>query len=100
MLKINRNYKAPTWEDVFGKDKGHSHCEYVNATGAKHYFITGYIGWSGKKIHKLSIYAVDTPEGLGIVDAESLCGSQRWGSGLKLTTCDDMQTVNCQRCNK
>ena len=104
-MKINWQYRAPQWKDVL---EGGSYHDYLKAIGAEKYRGVGRLGRSGEQLHVIVLQAVDTPDGLGIVNAYSFCGSQRFGSDITLLEAypmsgrilDDLSRVTCERCLK
>lgn len=95
-IKVNRAYRRPKQEDksvswwVFMRDV--LKCKTLKTPGT--------IGYSGDKIHALTIDYLETEDGLGILDVSSWCGSQKWGSSLNPTFFDDpdFETVTCKKC--
>ena len=104
-MKINWRYKAPQWKDVL---QGGSYHDYLRAIGTEKYRVVGRLGRSGKQVHVLVLKAVDTPDGLGIVNAYTFCGSQHFGNEVMLLVAypiseealEDISRVTCERCLK
>lgn len=99
-IPINNRYRPPSWKEVFGDRHDVSFRDYMDALGTRMYKVVGNIGYTGTKVHLLVLEAVETPEGLGIVNAMSLCGSQKYGSQLRVSASDDMSLITCERCLK
>lgn len=58
--------------------------------------ITGRIGFSGTKNHKITTTIVNINGELVLKNAWSICGSQRFGSGMAIH--ENPATVDCKKC--
>ena len=95
-LKVNRYWKKPTRESVGAR----SFFDYLDKVGAKSKWVLGGVGRYGEKIHIQVIYYVETPDGIAILDSDSLCGSgTHWSAQIPYLE-TDLSKVNCKRCLK
>ena len=95
-IKVNRAFKVPKQED-----KSISWWEYRNKVlNCKHLRTPGTVGYSGDKVHVLSVDYLDTEDGIGILSANSYCGARKMGSSVNPTFYDDpkFETVTCKKC--
>lgn len=58
--------------------------------------VVGRIGYSGTKTHRITTTVVNINGELVLTSAWSVCGSQRFGSGLSIHT--DTRPVDCKKC--
>ena len=93
-IKINKNFKAPKWES---NESGYLYEKRINA---KEMYVTGGIGFSGQKVHRMRLVYLDTEDGLGIVNISCWCGAAKFNSKNIPYFDDDLSEVNCKKCLK
>lgn len=91
-LKINKNFKKPKWFP------GESYMQYEERIKAKIIYVTGGVGYSGQKIHRLRLAYLEIDNGIGIINVDSFCGVAKFNSKNIPYFDTDLSKVNCKRC--
>jgi len=76
-----------------------NYCQYlIDNHGFKDMLLAGGIGHTGEKVHALRVigkYVSDNT--IEVADVMSICGSDKWRSGLYLHG-ENLDICDCQRC--
>lgn len=91
-LKVDKNFKKPKWLP------SESSFTYEERIKAKVAYVTGGIGYSGQKIHKLRLAYLETDNGVGIINVMSFCGSAKFQSKEIPYFDTDLSKVTCKKC--
>lgn len=93
-LMVDRNFRKPKMLP------GESFAMFEKRIGAVNKIVTGGIGRSGEKVHKLILSFVETENGIGVLNVYNFCGSGRFDSATIPYFSTDLSSVNCKKCQR
>ncbi|MDY6856359.1 MAG: hypothetical protein SWO11_17000 [Thermodesulfobacteriota bacterium] len=92
-IKVNSLFQV---KDYIESDSSKSFFQQIDSVGGKIMKAPGKIG-AGSKFHHLTVWYINTVDGIGICNVFSDCGSAKWNSNLSLILNTDFE-VDCKRC--
>jgi len=89
----------PTWKIPKGPPNISVYVHCKDNLGAKLLAVTGGIGHTGQKVHRLIITYVELENGkIGLCDVFNSCGSAKFQSITTPYFDTDLSSVNCKKC--